>query len=73
MRAEEVYGSDEVLTSEEITEAKPLKPLKPIKPLTPAQSRTRSVKITQAQAKLSDIRAQTAIKINAAKRKITDI
>lgn len=74
MRAEEVFGpADDVLTTGEITETSPLKPLKPIKPLTPAQSRTRADKLTKAQAKLSDTKAQAAIKINAAARKISDI
>lgn len=67
MRAIEITGPDE------ITEAMPLKPLAPVKPLTPAQSRTRADKLNKAQAKLSDVRAQAAIKINAARRKMTDI
>ena len=58
---------------DEITEAKPVKPQKPSKPLTPAQSRTRADKLNNAQAKLNDIKAQAAIKINAARRKMTGI
>ena len=46
---------------------------KPVRPLTPAQSRKRAERTSKAQAKISDLQATSAIKINAARRKLSDI
>lgn len=51
----------------EITEGEP------VKPLTPKQARRRAARLQNAQAKLADTQATTAIKVNAAKRKLSEI
>lgn len=59
------------------TPAAPTKPVDPatggVAPLSPSKAMARAKKVNAAQAKLSDVRAQSAIKIAAAQRKATEI
>jgi hypothetical protein len=45
----------------------------PVKPLTPKQARTRAARQQKAQVQLANTQATTAIKINAAKQKLSEI
>jgi hypothetical protein len=46
---------------------------KPVKPLTPKQARRRATRVEKAQAQLADTQATTTIKINAAKKKLSEV
>jgi hypothetical protein len=51
----------------EITEGEP------VKPLTPKQARLRATRLQKAQAQLANTQATTAIKISAARQKLSEI
>jgi hypothetical protein len=55
------------VTARQITEAKP------VKPLSPAKATKRADKLRAAQQRLADLKAQGAIRIQAARRKLADI
>lgn len=54
----------------EITEGEPAQP---VKPLTPKRARQRAERQQKAQDKLADTQATAAIKVNAARRKLSEI
>lgn len=45
----------------------------PVKPLTPKQARRRAARQQKAQANLANIKATTAIKLNAATQKLSEL